>query len=714
MAVTDGDSTWTFTGKGGSAPPWRSSVAAAINVETQRLTVWAPICLVVGIWVYFWLDREPPTLLAFPVFLCCLGVVFLRRFGTASRIAAIVLLGFSASQLRTQWVATPLLRAYSPGQTITGIVADVDVRGKARFSLTLEIIELSHVAPEEKPVRVLVQVTGKHQVPRFGETVQLQADLAPLPRPSQPDVFDYGRQLYFQSIGAVGRSKTQPVVLSQDVPLRFQLRRTFHDLRSAIGSRVRAAIPGPLGSFADALITGERAQIPRSMNTSLQVSGLFHILSISGLHMALVAGGAFWVLRALLALSPSLALQYPIKKWSAAFAIIVGAAYMLLADSGAATERSFIMIAVVFFAVLVDRPALSLQNLAVAAILILLQSPEQALAASFQMSFMAVMGLAAVFAWWQKYSPQQIVNKKQKWVDVTARKIGRVVVASLGTSLVAGTLSSIPALHHFGRMAPYGVVSNALALPVVSVVVMPMAMISVLLMPLGLEGLPLTLMGWGLKMVMVVSDWVATWPAASLQLPRMGATLAGLVAFTAALTLLPAGRLRWLALPCALATVIVAYTGGDRPIVLVDERAANVAVVQNGKIIPALPKGGEMSVSRWFSEAGDTEGLKAAVLRPAWTCTAQLCSTTEKALHIGFMLRMTNIFAACPTVEILIAQDPLRRRCRGKRVTIDRFDVWRNGAHAVYADGSVRTVKQAQGIRPWVYEPRARTKPDLR
>jgi competence protein ComEC len=711
MAVTDGDSTWTPMGKGGRASAFRDALTHAFDLEKQRLTVWAPVLLVVGIWGYFWLNREPPGVLAIPLFLGCFLLALAPRTSAPLRVAAIIMLGFAAAQLRTQWVATPLLRAYSPAQMITAVVADVEVRGRTRMSLTLEVIEATKLPPSEVPKRVLIQVTGKHRVPKIGETVRFETDLAPLPRPSQPGVFDYGRQLYFQSIGAVGRSKQEPVVVDERVPLRFQLRRTFHDLRSAIGSRVREAIPGPLGSFADALITGERAQIPRSMNTSLQVSGLFHILSISGLHMALVAGGAFWVLRAGLAFSETLALRYPIKKWAAAFAMLVGAAYMLLADSGAATERSFIMIAVVFFAVLVDRPALSLQNLAVAAILILIVSPEQALAASFQMSFMAVMGLAAFFAWWQRINPQPAVIYKQKWIEKAARKFSSVALASLGTSLVAGALSSIPALHHFGRVAPYGVVSNALALPIVSIVVMPMAMVSVLLMPLGLEAAPLKVMGWGLDVVMLVSDWVSSWPAASLQLPRTGALTAATLAFAVALAVLPQSRLRWLSVPFALVTAWMFFLPQVKPVLLVDERAANIVLQRDQLIIPALSRGGETSVSRWMDEAGDSANLKTAHLRPGWTCTEQFCTSTESGLRIVFALKAKSMFAACPTADILVSQEPLRRRCKGKRLTIDRFDVWRNGAYAVYADGRSVSVKPTQGNRPWVYEPRARAKP---
>jgi competence protein ComEC len=177
---------------------------------------------------------------------------------------------------------------------------------------------------------------------------------------------------------------------------------SLNDLRQEIGSRVRQHLSGTIAALADAMITGERAAIPKDTNKSLQISGLAHILSISGLHMSLAAGGVFWVVRAFLALFPNLAQNYPIKKWAAAAALVFGFIYMLLAGSQAATQRSYIMLAVVFLAIMVDRPAISLRNLALAALLILVLQPESAIQASFQMSFMAVMGLAAFFEYWNR------------------------------------------------------------------------------------------------------------------------------------------------------------------------------------------------------------------------------------------------------------------------------------------------------------------------
>ncbi len=708
MAVGEADSTWSLPVKGGQLLRM-AGWAEAFDIESQRLMVWSPLLLVVGIWTYFSLNREPPGYLALPLVLFCVAALLWPRTPQGAKILVIVVLGFSTAELRTQWVATPLLRAYAPMQTIIGHVVDVDVRSKLRFSLNLEITEAAGLLEVERPRRVLVQITGKHVLPHVGDTVKLTADLAPLPRPAQPGGFDYGRQLFFQSIGAVGRSKTDVEILSEPVPWRFVVRRSFHDLRAAIGSRVRDAIRGPLGSFADAVITGERASIPRSMNESLQASGLFHILSISGLHMALVAGGAFWTLRAFLALSPTLALTYPIKKWAAGFAILVGLLYMLLADSGAATERSFIMIAVVFFAVLVDRPALSLHNLALAAVLILVWSPEQALAASFQMSFMAVMGLAAFFVWWKKLVPAPTKLNRGGFVAHWTRRIALGSAASLATSLVAGSLSGIPAMHHFGRLAPYGIVANALALPIVSLIVMPAAMAGVMLMPLGLDAIPLKLMGWGLQGVMLVSDGVARLPGSGLRLPLIDVNAAAALALASAFLFLPITRLRLLAVPFAVLAIALISRGGAQPLLLIDERAGNVALVTELGLVPASPKQGAESVSRWLTQAGDTGGFKNAAKRVGWTCSLVRCEATQSGLKIAFMLKQPLGMQRCPNADVLVSQEPLRRRCKGSKVTVDRFDVWRNGAYAVFADGEVAHVRETQGLRPWVYEPRART-----
>src|SRR4029077_19245202 len=125
-----------------------------------------------------------------------------------------------------------------------------------------------------------------------------------------------------------------------------------------------------------ALITGKRDAISTPVNDAMYVSSLAHVLSISGYHMAVVAGIVFFFIRAGLALFPSLASRYPIKKWAALCALIAAGLYLLLSGAEVATQRSFIMIAIVLIGVMLDRPTLTFRTLAVAAIGVLVFAPQ--------------------------------------------------------------------------------------------------------------------------------------------------------------------------------------------------------------------------------------------------------------------------------------------------------------------------------------------------
>jgi competence protein ComEC len=239
---------------------------------------------------------------------------------------------------------------------------------------------------------------------------------------------------------------------------------------------------------------------------------------------------------------------------------------------------------------------------------------------------------------------------------------------------------------------------------------MPAAMASVLLMPLGLEALPLKLMGLGLSAVMLISDWVASWPGAGLRLPRLGVIEAALLSVALAILLLPQTRLRWASLPVfalAIAWLLLPRAG---TVLLVDERAGNVALMTTDGLVPAVPRQASRSLSRWLAQAGDDAGVKAATQREGWTCTAQSCDAQSGPMRIVFLRKTAQPLPPCPQADILVSQEPLRRRCKGRLATIDRFDVWRNGAYAVATDGTLTHARGGQGVRPWVYEARARSK----
>jgi competence protein ComEC len=695
---------------------WLPSI---LDAQARRAFLWSPMALTFGIWGYFGWPTEPPWLAVAPLIAVAMIVGLWRRHSGWVVLVCLVLLGFGLAKARTTRIATPLIHASTDELAVRGVVEDVAVSGKRRV-LIVAPSSIAGFTPEATPRRLRLSSIERQGEPHVGDEITATARLQPLPTPVIPGGFDYGRQLYFEGVGGTGRV-TAALQISDGQPrLHLRLNRFLDDTRNAINGRINGVLKGDTAAFAEALIDGERGTIPKALNRSFQASGLAHVLSISGLHMSLVAGGVFWAVRAFLALFPALALRRPIKKWAAVAALAAGLFYMLLAGAEVATQRSYIMIAVVFFAILVDRPALSLRNLALAGLVILVLQPEAAVQASFQMSFLAVLGLAAFFEAWAQWRSRRNddVRERRGAVFRAVTRIMGIAAASIATTLVAGAMSSIPAAYHFGRVAPYGILGNGMAIPVVSIVVMPMALLSTLLMPLGLEGLPLWIMGQGLDLTMAISDWVAGLPGANAVVPQHPAAAAMITALGAVLLCLLRG-------PVRLVGVAVIFFGiglgtlGSMPDILIDRTAANVALLNDqGLLVPMSGHKDRFAVEKWLLANGEAVTPSEAAKRTGWRCAGSICKAALKGRAIMVASEGVALPLDCAGIDIVISDFPLRRECRQVETRIDRFDLWRSGAHALTLTAGgivIANARSLQGDRPWTVVPEARkTKYKLR
>jgi competence protein ComEC len=693
------------------AAAWQAVTAA----QQGRSFLWCAPALAAGSAIYFSLPLEPPMAVAALALL--LGMLALWRSGTVAvlLLTGMMGLGFGLAKVQTESVATPLLAASTGEVTVTGRVVSASSASRNRLVMILEPKAIEGLAAEKLPVRLRLSLPEKAGTPVAGSEVSFRARLMPLPSPIEPGGFDYGRSLWFESIGGTGRVTSAVSVLKDDIPLLWRFDGWLADIRAAMGVRIRAALEEPYASFAEALITGERSSIPPEINHSLMVSGLYHILSISGLHMWLVAGGVFWAVRAALALAPGLALGWPIRKWAAAAALLMALFYMLLADSGVATTRSFVMVAIVFFAIMVDRPALSMRNLALAALAILLIDPGAVTEAGFQMSFLAVLGLVAFYEAWATYRAAQPAEEAGGgWPRRLAAWALAAIAVSLLTSLVAGFASSLPAAYHFGRISPYGVIANGLAIPVVGVVVMPAALAVALLMPLGLEWLPLQVMGKGLELVVMISDAIAGLPGADEVVARPPviaaiAAAAGLIGLC-----LLAGPVRLAGLGLMVLGGLLALVPPAGPDLLIEASGRNVALRDAAnELVPAQARRGRFAVEKWLQSNGEEAELAEAVKRPGWTCAEGVCRATVKGRRVAYISGREGEALDCRETDILIADFPLRGACPEVSLRIDRFDLWRQGAHALTLgpEGhAVATARGLQGERPWRVVPEARAR----
>ncbi len=409
--------------------------------------------------------------------------------------------------------------------------------------------------------------------------------------------------------------------------------------------------------------------------------------------MALVAGASFWVIRALLALSSGLALARPIKKWAAAGALFVAAAYLGLSGSGVATERAFVMMAIMLTAIMIDRRAITLRNVALAAFIVLALAPETLTTASFQMSFAATAALIAAYeaiaGWLDRREARATANG-------AGTRLRRYMTSLTLTSLIAGLATAPFAAFHFHRVAPLTLVANLGAMPAVGLVVMPMALAAVLMMPLGLEALPLTAMKWGLAWVTFVADKTSAWSSDHGSLPMAPATALMLV--VAGFLWLVLWRQRWrLAglVPIALALPITLAT--PRPDLIVSEDGT-VAVVRgaDGHLSVLGDKKADFEISEWLTADADPRAAGAASLADGIACDPLGCvGRLPDGGEVALVTRSDAFAEDCGRSAVVISRFDAPAGCANHALVIDGKELHRFGAHALYREGNRLRVQTA-------------------
>ena len=429
-----------------------------VERESDRLFLWLPVVFGLGIACYFALTEEPGWPIVGAALLTGIALkILLRRPLVAALVATMLLsgaIGATLAKTRTLFVSAPVLAKKMGPVTITGWIEQLERRvAKKGDRLVLRITRVERLKADQQLYRVRIVVRMGIGGLNVGQTIRLRAILMPPPDPVMPGGFDFARKAFFASLGAVGFAVTKPEIVSPQsaASIMHRMRAWIGGLRQRVALRIREVLPGDTGALVVALITGQRGEIPQDMVDALRHSGLAHVLAISGMHMAMMAGALFWLVRLLMATSQYMALHWPIKKIAAMIAMGGAAFYLLLSGGALATQRAFVMIMILFLAVLVDRPALTLRNVAVAALVILVLYPESLLDVSFQMSFAAVTALVAVY--------EALANRSRDNVTGTfsrrIRQVGRYIGGLALTTVVAGLAVAPFAAYHFHHLSAY-------------------------------------------------------------------------------------------------------------------------------------------------------------------------------------------------------------------------------------------------------------------
>ncbi len=569
---------------------------------------WSAVAMGLGVWLWFGLAQEPGPIAYGAVLATGAGAAALGRWrrevlGPVSTAALCVALGFLAAGFRAHQVAAPGLefRYYGP---IEGRIAVIDRSASDAVRLTLDQVVLARMAPARTPTRVRVSLHGDQDwiTPRPGDRVILTGHLSPPNGPAEPGGFDFQRHAWFLGLGAVGYTRTPALLLAP----RAQGDRWLAHFRMRLSADIQARIDGDAGAFAAAVMTGDRSGLRAEPVAAMRAANIAHLLAISGLHMGLLVGFVFGALRYGLALIPALALRVPIRKWAAGGALIAAAGYLALSGGNVATERAFIQVAVMLVAVMLDRRAITLRSVALAALIVLAHRPETLLGPGFQMSFAATAALVAVFnglraaAW---------LSARPAWA--------RWALALILSSLVAGAATAPFSAYHFNQISYYGLLANVISVPLMGIVVIPMAVLAALLAPIGLADAPLSVAALALRLILSVADGVASLPGATGAIAQPAALALPILVLGALIWILWRGPGRWLgAAPVVVALAL--WPRGERPDILIQSAGLLVGVMTEEGRALSRPRGAGFVAGIWLENDGDRADQEAAAGREPW------------------------------------------------------------------------------------------------
>lgn len=712
--------------RAGSKSAW-AHFCEIILAEQDRWFLWLPVLMGTGAAIHLSWPIDPGFWPAVIIIFSGLALILLGAprhfiFGLLGWTLAATALGFALMHIRVEGLRAPIIeRAWGP-EFVEGRILRIEPQDRG-LRLTLDRLVLGNLPPSSTPQRIRISARIVPENLRAGMRVRVRARLTPPSGPSAPGAFDFARWSYFRAIGGVGQGIGPLEILSLDSDGGAWLETAgfeIHNFQQNLTRRIQLSIPGEAGAIAAALMTGERGAISDNTEQSFRDSGLTHILSISGLHLSIVAGILFFGLRRGLALWPRIALRYPIKKWAAFAAIIGSAAYMLLSGAAIPTQRAFLMTAIFLAGVILDREALSMRSVAWAGLVILIFLPESVVDPGFQMSFAAV---AALIALYEILRDRLVVwRAEMDW----PRRILLYLFLMMATSFVAGITTAPYAAWHFNRMVNYGLVANALALPLTSILTMPLAVIAFLAMPFNLEAWPLWMMGISVEILIAISYWVSALPGAALSIPASSLGYLSILSLGMAWVLIWNGAWRWLGI-VGLSIGALGPWLSNQPNLLIDSRARFIGLFAEGNAMLSARQGGGMVGQAWLRRMGiDTsqkwprEGESFNFGPAVVSCEKSGCLIDWDQQKIAFVRSEDMARRECGRADLIIADFPVWRSCRpgGRSVLIDRIDLWRYGSHALWINKmgiELVTAREMRGERPWVLpKPKVREKQNPR
>jgi len=719
-----------FAAGGAFAMRWRRSGLAWIalrraveeELAQRRLFLWLPVAVGAGVVFYLEADREPSL-----SFAAALAAIFAHSawFARHNRalfvpLAALcaIFTGMVSAAWRSERVAAPVLDHIQIAN-LEGFIEEMDFRREgARFLLRLTSAE--GMKPEAMPYRVRLTI---RRAPPFeaGTFVRLKARLLPPSHASLPGGYDFARDAWFMRLGGVGNVLGTLNAVEPPAPPDFFLSvmSAIDRGRNALARRIDETVGGDAGAIAAAMVTGKRDLLSENAKEVIREAGIFHIITISGVQMTLVAAIFFVGLRRILALSPALALRQPIKKW-AAFAAIAGAVfYDIATGSRVGTERALFMTIIMLSAVIADRQALTMRNLAFAALAVMLIEPEAILGASFQLSFAAVAALVAVYegrmAALARQSEDRVahaaipVEEGGPWARLAPARewLRHGPGALLFATFCATSATASFMAYNFHELSPYVLAGNPLTLLVIEMFAVPGALLGAVLYPLGLDAWVWHYVGAGIGFIMWAARLIGGLPGSTIHLPAFAPWAVVFLALAVLSAVIWRSMIfRLTAIPLALIGLSGAILGPDFDIAIAPTGDAAALRGPDGQLAVIGKRPSAFTAEQWLRADADGRVARAAVLKEAcdkWGCAAYL----KDGRAVSVVADKHAFAEDCVRATVIVTPLFAPEGCAAPLI-FDRDKLKETGAVTLRISGDemlIRTARAPGEDRPWSRPP---------
>lgn len=678
----------------------------AVMNQRQFVFMWAVIAFASGIALYFSIGFEPSLAMSGACVVACLQatVLFRRHIVARHILMALTLAAFGLfwANWHTARHEVVVLEKSLPPKMISGTISAIEFLPLGQ-RITLDNVTIDGLDARRTPARVRLSMRAKKMTSMdIGARVQLRAGLLPPMGPILKSGFDFSRYFYFRGIGAVGYGMNPVTVLAPPELSGFWQR--WEDIRVRLTKRIRAVLSPEHAAIASGLITGDDAGISRESYDALKASNLLHIIAISGSHMVVIAGVVFFVMRMLLLLIPALGGRVMAKQVAAAITMVAISAYLCVTGVDVSALRAYIMVMFLLLSVLVARELQPMRALMMTALIMLLWDPSDLFEPGFQLSFAATMAMLAVAqtAWMR--------DRSRDAPSLLARWIYALPWLAL-ISVIAEAVTAPLVMHMFNQFSVYGIVSNTIAGPVVSFLIMPAVALFFVLLPLGLESWALHILDAGIGLLLDVARMVSSWQGALVYVPSQPAWAVAIYALALSWLCLWHGRARLLAVPVMIATTLT-YLLVPLPQMIVSADMRHIVMMENAE--PKLASGRNYAmIPEMLAHAMGQEKLNYLQPSAQWQCEGKgrtrRCLWTGDAQRVFFDFTWDKTSAACDQARAakadLMITDAYFLRCKGVRI-ISPYDRRVNGAYSWWHDENrntlrLQTTRMIQGHRPW-------------